>query len=321
MTDNNKKVIVRQFRYIHVVIYRILSTLYVFFKMANMTSLRAQAMQSSSDFKLKNCLVCFTLFAKTASHKMFSKIAKVHLLSFIIILTPIYSHAETTSKPVLTIATMAFNPPFETSDRVRQVFSGFEIEIMSAVCQRLNVDCKFIARPNIIDVFNDLSSGKVDLAMGSIIVLKGDTDYIYSTPYLPSGIQFFAKQDSNLKTISDIVKSRIGTTDDSLIESLIKINYAKDHSLSIYDTPQAGIDALASDSIDVFVMQAYTAKYWVSNTSHTFKLIGTEIPFGLGNGIMARKDSIDLINTINQALVTIKQDGTYDRIYNQYAIF
>lgn len=247
------------------------------------------------------------------------------LFGLFILLNPFLSQAESlmqetpqSAQPILMIGTMTFNPPFETTDTVRHTLSGFEIDIMNAVCQRMKVECKYKSVPNVIDVFNLLAQKKIDLAVASIIILKGDGNHVFSTPYLPSGIQFFAKKDTKLKTVTDAMNSRIGTTDDPLIQSIITINYAKEYPVKVYDTPQAGIDALTDDKIDVFVMQTAIAKYWLSITGDAFKLVGNAVPIGLGNGVIAMNDAVELMAHVNEALIAMQQDGTYAQIYNRY---
>ncbi len=220
----------------------------------------------------------------------------------------------------LKIGTLIFNPPFETSDAKRNVYTGFEIDIMLSVCQRLNLHCQFVPVASVNDVFMGLAAHQFDVAVASLIVLKGDGEHAFSVPYLPSGIQFFAKKSSNLNQLKDILRSRIGTTDDPLIRTLVTVNYAKKYPLEVYSSPQAGIDALASDKIDVFVMQTATTKYWLANTSGIFKSVGNPIPIGLGNGVVGMLSSAPLIEHINQALLAIQQDGTYVQIYNRYAL-
>ncbi len=220
--------------------------------------------------------------------------------------------------PTLTIGTLMFNPPFETADTKRNIYSGFEIDMMNAVCQRLKWQCQYQAFTTIKDVSTQLLLGKVQVVVASIVVLKGDGEHLFSTPYLPSGIQFFAKKDSKISTMDDILQSKIGTVNDPLIKTIVAVNYARDLPISVYDTPQAGIEDLDNGKIDVFVMQTAAVKYWLSITSGAFKLIGDSHPIGLGNGAMVMNTQKALIDQINQALLAMENDGTYSQIYNRY---
>ncbi len=230
------------------------------------------------------------------------------------------SHNAFSTTTDLKIGTLIFNPPFETSDAKRNVYSGFEIDVMSAVCQRLKLNCRFIPVATVQDVFQQLAANQFDIAVASVIVLKGDGEHVFSTPYLPSGIQFFAKKDSKLNKLPDVLNSRIGTTDDPLVKTLVTVNYAVKYPLKIYPSPEAGIAALNSGEIDTFVMQTATTKYWLSNTSGAFKAIGRPIPIGLGNGAVGMLSASGLMDQINQVLLDIQQDGTYVQIYNRYVL-
>lgn len=261
----------------------------------------------------------------TVKKNYFQKIDILFLCLYLLMI-PLFASAappslDVRSTPPLIIGTLLFNPPFETSDPKRNVYSGFEMDIMAAVCQRIKVQCKYVALPTLKTVFKALNEGQINVAVASLIVLKGDGEHVFSTPYLPSGIQFFVKKESNINSIADIMQSKIGTINDPLIKILVTVNYAKNYPVVIYDTAQAGIDDLAAGKIDVFVTQAASAKYWLSMIAGTFKLVGKPIPIGLGNGIMALTGTEPLINQINQALFSMENDGTYARIYNRYGFF
>lgn len=225
------------------------------------------------------------------------------------------------ASPDLKIGTLIFNPPFETSDAKRNVYTGFEIDVMSTVCQRLKLNCRFIPVATVQDVFQQLAANQFDIAVASVIVLKGDGEHVFSTPYLPSGIQFFAKKNnSKVNKLPDVLNSRIGTTNDPLVRTLVTVNYAIKYPLKIYPSPEAGIAALNSGEIDTFVMQTATTKYWLANTSGTFKAIGRPIPIGLGNGAVGMLTASGLMDQINQVLLDMQQDGTYVQIYNRYVL-
>ena len=220
--------------------------------------------------------------------------------------------------PVIKIGTLIFNPPFETSNLKQKTFSGFEMDLMTNACQRSHLKCQFVPLPTLNDVFLKLAQHEFDLVVASVIILKGDGDHVFSVPYLPSGILFFTKKNSPITHISQIPKQHIGTTNDPLIQTLVDANYATTYPLQVYDSPQAGIDALNVGDIDVFVMQTANTKYWLQNTGDVFKAIGRPIPLGLGNGAIALASSAGLMQKINQALLDMQQDGTYATIYNRY---
>lgn len=241
------------------------------------------------------------------------------LIILLLGLISLISYAQNETQ-TLKIGTLIFNPPFETSDAKRNVYTGFEIDMMMAVCQRLNVTCQFVPVATVNDVFMGLAAHQFDVAVASLIVLKGDGEHAFSLPYLPSGIQFFTKKDSKFNQLNDILSSHIGTTDDPLIRTLVMVNYAQKYPLEVFSSPQAGIDALASNNIDVFVMQTATTKYWLANTSGIFKAVGNPVPIGLGNGVVGMLSAAPLIEQINHVLLAMQQDGTYVQIYNRYAL-
>jgi len=48
------------------------------------------------------------------------------------------------------------------------------------------------------------------------------------------------------------------------------------------------------------------------------RLVGSRIPIGDGYAVIANKGSEALIAQINQALLSMEEDGTYPQIYSNY---
>ena len=239
---------------------------------------------------------------------------------FFIFSSDIQAKESFTKQSTLIIGTLFFNPPFEISTPNKKVFSGFEIDIMNAICSRMNVTCEFKAMPKLIDVFNELDDGKIDLVVGAIIVLNDDTNYIYSLPYLVSTVQFFVRKNSEINSIADVMNSKIGTINDPLIKTFISDSYAKKQPLLVYNDIEIGIDALDSGVIDAFALQTPSTNYWMSITGNIFRLIGHPISIGFGNAIMSKNTSTSLMQQVNEALRLMQKDGTYARIYTRYNV-
>lgn len=244
----------------------------------------------------------------------------IGLSFFFIFSSYIHARESLNQQSKLTIGTLFFNPPFEINTPNKNIFSGFEIDIMNAICARMNVTCEFVAMPKLIDVFNALDKGKIDLVVGAIIILNDDIKNIFSLPYLVSSVQFFVRKNSKINSITDVMNSKIGTINDPLIEKFISDSYAKKHPLIVYDDIEIGIDALDSGAIDALALQTPSTNYWISITNNIFKLIGHPVPIGFGNGIMSKNSSTRLMQQVDEALRLIQKDGTYGQIYTRYNV-
>ncbi|MGM0502189.1 MAG: transporter substrate-binding domain-containing protein, partial [Bacillota bacterium] len=104
---------------------------------------------------------------------------------------------------------------------------------------------------------------------------------------------------------------QLGTTGDLKVSEMDNIDSIKRYE----KIPQAFID-LKNGRIDAIVNDLpVTAAYIMSNSE--VKIVGE--PFTTEHyGIAARPDDDELLNKINTALKEVKENGTYDEVYNKW---
>lgn len=217
----------------------------------------------------------------------------------------------------LTIGTRPFIPPFEMMAGKNNSFTGFDIELMMDVCKRIGANCSFKPRP-FIQLFNDVQTNKIDLAMSAITITNERKEYVlFSIPYFQSSGQFMAKSLSHLNSFNDIRGKRAGIELGTTGKGLIQARFGEDVTILEFATTQDVLQALADDNVDVILMDTGAAQYWVANNNQ-YQLVDIPISDGSGYGIMTNKTKTDLINRINTALTQIENDGTYLKLYSRY---
>jgi arginine transport system substrate-binding protein len=218
----------------------------------------------------------------------------------------------------IVVGTMAFNPPFETAADKNGNFFGFDIDIMNEICKRMQAEC--IYKPlNFARIFTDLLAGQVDLGLGSISITDTRKEtFLFSLPYMSSSGQFIARADSTLASIDDLTDKTIGSVEGSLFKALALAKFHDRIKITEYRTLTEVFQALANSNVDAVIADEEAAKYWVATNSSMFKLLGEGMLISVGYGIMANKNSTDLMNRVNQALLSMETDGTYLKIYNRY---
>ncbi len=221
------------------------------------------------------------------------------------------------AKPLL-IGTTPQNPPFSSIADTKENFYGFDIDMMGAICQRLKLHCKFT--PILFkNLATELATGKIDIAIAAIIIGSfRENNFLYSLPYLESNAQFLTKKQSAITTPQDIVNKRVGVRIGTPFKDLAFTLYHDHITLLEFDRVEDLLNSLNSNSIDVMLTNAAAARYWFSNNSGVYKLIGIQIPTGQGYGIVANAGQDKLIQQINQALLEMEADGTYLQIYTRY---
>ena len=227
------------------------------------------------------------------------------------------------SKPII-IGTAADNPPLSSSADKKSHFYGFEVELMSEICHRMEIDCQFTS-VLASQLLTDVSSGKIDLAVDAIIIPSGAPGgaVIFSLPYLPSSAHFIAQKNSAINTLAEIRNKRVGVRlgtlfHGNMFHDYINKMYNYQVQLSSYLTMDDLLNALINDQVDVAFSNTEPIKYWYMNNTSIFKLIGHQFPIGNGYAVMGKQGQEALMSQINETLLKIEQDGTYEKIYNSY---
>lgn len=227
----------------------------------------------------------------------------------------------------LMIGTSGDDPPFSSAADHNNHFYGFEIDLMLNICKRIKADCQFTA---VIasQLINALNSGKIDLAIAALIIptQRVENPILFSLPYLPSKAQFIAQKKSNINTMEELknkrVGIRLGTLDHGLMFKYFLLKeYNFQINLKLYLTMNDLLYGLANGQVDAVFSNAEPIKYWYTNNTQAFKLIGKSIPIGDGYAVMGKKGEETLIRHINQAILNMEKDGTYEKIYNAYFSF
>lgn len=218
----------------------------------------------------------------------------------------------------ITIGVMPNYPPFSSLTDKKNHFSGFEIDLMEGICQRIKLPCKFTS-VIMKQIQSDLMAQKIDLAIATYIIAdKPPAGFIYSLPYLASNAEFIVNKESRIHAVADIQNKTVGVRHGTLFDDLLHKFYGDKVTIEKYFTVDELIAALNNKDIDAALTDAIAADYWMINADGAYRIIGNKIPIGNGYGILANVGQEALMSKINQALQTMMIDGSYVKIYSTY---
>lgn len=210
-------------------------------------------------------------------------------------------------------------PPFSTAGGVGSDFIGFNVDLTNGICEHLQVECKIVGLP-LEQLMAQLNSGEIDIVSAPIpIELNMDPKFIFSLPYLPSEGQVLAlRTNSTLNSIDDLKGKRVGVLKLTFYKAIINSKYAQMFELKEYSKASDMGMALMNNDIDAVIINQGSAKYVISNMLKDIKPVGEKFPVGNGMGMLALRSNAALVKDVNQALLTMENDGSYIKIYNTY---
>lgn len=199
---------------------------------------------------------------------------------------------------------------------------GFDIDLALASAKEMGINIEF--QP--IDWTTkdqELNSGNIDMIWnGMTITDERKEKFLFSNAYLDNEQLIISMAGSDINKKSDLAGKMITTqgesspsesikTDQELLNSLAKPPVEYPTYLECFAEIESGrCDAVVADSVlaRYYIKQKGADKYKIAD-----ELFGKE-EFGVG----MRKDDTALCDALNKAIDALKENGTYQKIYDQW---
>jgi arginine/lysine/histidine/glutamine transport system substrate-binding/permease protein len=234
------------------------------------------------------------------------------ILAFILNSIPAISQE---SKP-LKIGTEPTFPPFEMQDQATGKLTGFDVELLEAIGEELKRPIEWVSLP-FDGLIPALQSGSIDAAVsGMTITSERAQTLAFSIPYFKAGLAIAVQENNdNIKSFDELkgkkIAVQIGTTGASTATGI------EGTKVSQFDSAALALQELLNGKVDAVVNDAAVTLYAVKEAGlQGVKVVGEQITEEY-YGIALPKNS-PLVDEINNALITLLEDGKYEAIYEKW---
>lgn len=215
----------------------------------------------------------------------------------------------------LLVATDTAFVPFEFKQDGK--YTGFDIELWEAIAKEAGF--KYELRPmDFNGIIPGLQTRNIDAALAGITIRDDRKQVIdFSDPYYESGLAILVNKDNNdIKAAKDLegkmVAVKIGTA---------TVDYLKDNvpdaKLKLFPNIDNAFLELATGRVDAVVHDTPNLQYFAKTGGEgRVKVVGS-LKSGDYYGIGFPKGS-ELVPAVNEALKTLKSNGTYDALYSKW---
>jgi ABC-type amino acid transport substrate-binding protein len=195
-------------------------------------------------------------------------------------------------------------------------YQGFDVDIVTEVAKRLEVEAQFVKTP-FDPIFRNLAQGRFDLvASAATITPEREKTVNFSVPYFPADQSLMVKRGSDIKTVDDLPGKRIGAQLGTTGASYAKDKVKGAETVRTYDLVDDAFNALQSGQVDAVINDFPVSKY--AERSKKDLQVVQRIPTGETYGLGINKADTKLKEEIDKALNEMKDDGTYTRIYKKW---
>lgn len=233
------------------------------------------------------------------------------IIVFAIVLAAIIGCKEENKK--LYVGTNAEFEPFEYRESGNIV--GFDIELVGEISKLINreIEIEDMAFDGLLPA---LQTKKIDLIIAGMTATEERKKFVnFSESYYKSQQAMVVySNENNIRSFDNLSGKEVGVvlgyTGDIIVSELPDVKVQR------YNATSEAIMALKSKKVQAVVLDYEPAKNYSAQNSE-LKLIETDSQ-SEEYAIAIRKEDTQLLEDINKALNTLKENGTYDALLNKY---
>jgi len=223
--------------------------------------------------------------------------------------------AGAASAETLTIATEGAYPPFNNTTADGELI-GFDVDIAKALCEEMQRECEIVAQ-DWDGIIPGLVQEKYDAIVASMSITEERLQTIdFTTPYYSNYLALVAK-DGGSMSLDDIEGKAVGAQRSTVASEWAENEYGRRGDIKLYDTQTAAYGDLTAGRIEVLVSDYLPVAEWM-NDNPDYALIGEKIDIDDKIGIGIRQGEDELKEALNAALQSIRDNGKYKEINDQY---
>lgn len=218
---------------------------------------------------------------------------------------------------VLTVCTDSPYPPMEYEQNGE--FTGFDIELMDAIADELGLSGISVNNTGFDPITSGLAleAGDCDIAAASITITDEREENIdFSDGYFVAN-QSLLVADGAPTALADFSGSSLAVQTGTTGEMYANENAPEGTDIQSFENPGDVFTALEAGNVqgvlqDIVPNAAYAL-------DHDGVTLAEEFPTNEEYGFAVKEEGAeDLLSSVNEALSTLRDDGTYDNLYAKY---
>ncbi len=221
----------------------------------------------------------------------------------------------------LTVGSDIAYPPFEYTDEKTGKYTGFDIDLMTEIAKRMGLKVKFIntAWDGIIP---GLLAHKYDVICSAMTITEERAKQVdFSDPYFEARQVIITRaDDTSINDVEDlagkVVAVQQGTTGDFAAQRLV--DEGIQFEIKRFEGTPEALMAVQKGDADAAIIDNFVAYIAAKENPTIYRVVESDKFAPEYYGIAVNKDNPALLEKINEILKQIKEDGTYDKIYNKW---
>jgi polar amino acid transport system substrate-binding protein len=213
----------------------------------------------------------------------------------------------------LSVGTDTPFPPFEIGQPPN--ISGYDIDVMNGVAEQLDLTAEY-TDTGFGTIFRDTANGQFDTAAAaSTITPPREKTVDFTDPYYEAQQALLVEEGSDIQSVDDLGGVIVGAQDGTTGEAYANEETDASEVRGFPEGPNA-ISALVTGQVEAAIIDQPVAADAVEKQGGVE--IAEEIQTNELYGFAVAPENDALREAMNEALVTLKDDGTIDELYEKY---
>lgn len=216
---------------------------------------------------------------------------------------------------VLTVASDIPYAPFEFTEPGSDEPVGFDVDLVTAIAETLGItDVRFVDQ-SFDSIILSMQQGRFDMSASSWTITPERAEVVaFGEQYFSANQAILVRQDSTVAGLDDLEGTRIGAQRGTVGADLA--DSVPGATVQRYETGDDAFNALAQGRIDAAITDFPVVAYAAAQQPDL--KVAAEVPGNLGLGLMFPLENTALRDAFDAGLRQIRDDGTYDRIYEKW---
>lgn len=195
-------------------------------------------------------------------------------------------------------------------------YTGFDIELLDAIAEDQGATLD-ITDSDFDTIFASVNAGNCDIVASAVTITpEREENSLFSEPYFDADQSLLVPTDSDVKSLDDLTGETIGVQTGTTGETYANENKPDGATVKAYPDAAALFAALNAGEIAA-VLQDLPVNSDRATKDDTVTVVET-FKTGEQYGFAFAKDNTEAQGQVNDGLTAVKDDGTYDELYEKY---
>lgn len=241
------------------------------------------------------------------------------LLLFLVALSGCLEKEVQEELPELIIGGTSYSPYFYRD--VNGDYVGIDVDIATELCKRIGYTAVFKELDS--SEGSALKSGMVDCLWCCLNMDEEDTEYAWAGPYLYTQRSVIVHMDSEIESLDDLKGKRVAVQAGSTSEKIILNNLTDTiptlGQLTVFSTMGEVFSALKKEYVDAAIGHESSLMVYAEENPEEYRFLETSLR-SEALGVAFRKNESKLVETVNEEIHKMREDGTIEKIIKEYGL-